>query len=586
MQTQNGATSYTPDNAHLTLFYKALRDVSDETMQTMVRESFALDPLVSMKLLFHLRWCRGGKGERKLFYIALNYLLGASMWATSCVMQNLTHVPTFGTWKDLLQLSATSAGAKLFAKQLEADRRALATKNKVSLAAKWAPSEGKKFDRAGEWVSQICRELKCNRKTYRTEYLVPLRKHLDIVERHMCEDDWSGITYAHVPSVAGLMYATTFRKHDKERYEQYIADVASGKEKMNVSLVFPYQLVEALASHKIPDDQLDTMWNQLVKSTREKLKASGASLQALAIADVSGSMSMSMDGTPMSNSIALSMLWAELCEGPFNSHFYTFSATPKLLKVSGTFRQKYETIATSTWGLNTDLQAVFDDMLSHADMWQVSAEMYPKKLYIFTDNQFDRMTTGGDKTHLEMIEQKHLETGRAMPQIIFWNLRGNIPDFPSAGDRKGVAMVSGFSPSLMRLIMEGKELSPMGILMDAIADPIFDCITVPPQSLQPPLPSSGASTSHTSVSGASATHNKRATRPPRTPSNISREMMYRDMWCGTCAEPFTGTLLDLSTGTLLDISANTLREVHPPRETLTAKNLPDGKLPDGWCGTK
>jgi len=277
-----------------------------------------------------------------------------------------------------------------------------------------------------------------------------------------------------LPSVARMLYTPCFNEHDGVRFRAYLKDVAEGKSKMNISLIYPYQLYDALRVCTIPEDQLDVMWNQLVKDTREKLIKVGATRQALAVADVSGSMG----GVPMSNSIALSLLWAELCEGPFNGHFYSFSETPQLISVKNakTFKEKVDIVANSKWGMNTNLQAVFDDMLNHISMWKVPNEQCPQTIYIFTDGQFDSMVSNSDMTHLQVIENKYAKAGLVMPRIVFWNLRGDTVDFPSPGDKKNVIMLSGFSPSLMKLVMEGPDVTPMKILMNAISDPIFDCI--------------------------------------------------------------------------------------------------------------
>lgn len=52
-------------------------------------------------LAFHTRWCRGGKGERKIFY----YLLLVLYEKYAEVIVDLVELmPTYGYWKDLLNL--------------------------------------------------------------------------------------------------------------------------------------------------------------------------------------------------------------------------------------------------------------------------------------------------------------------------------------------------------------------------------------------------------------------------------------------------------------------------------------------------
>jgi len=489
-RNEKGALSYTADDTLLELFYKTLRNTPKSTMEAMVENAWTASnhetrQLHCLKLLFYLRWCRSGKGERELFRIGINKLL--SLGAQEHVKANLHNFPFFGYWKDTFCLLGTpleSDVVDMWAKQLTTDLDNLLQQKPVSLSAKWAPSEGKELDREFNIVSKLCKAMKIDKIQYRKKFLVPLRKHLDIVERKLCDKDWFNINYAHVPSLARFKYTKTFREHDPNGFSEYMQAVANGKAKMNIKLVYPHQLVKKYLSHynheMFPsDDDLNTMWNQLVEQYRTQFKADGVNLEALGVADLSGSM----EGIPLENSVALSLLWAELSEGPFHNHFYTFSRTAQLHRVQGaTLKEKVVNMLQLSEIENTNLQAVFNDLLNHAQLWCVPADKIPKKLYIFTDGQFDQMVNQGDITHLDAIEKKFKQikytdqngtpvNGLPQPDIIFWNLRGDIVDFPSPGGRKGVAMLSGFSPNLFELIFSGEELSPVSIMMKAINNP-------------------------------------------------------------------------------------------------------------------
>lgn len=549
--TENGAPSHKADDALLDIFYHSLRDTPDERMREMVttawNESERLNGVERsqyrrnlLKVLFHLRAARSGKGEKNVFHTAILTLANFNM---KSVMANFSKIPEFGYWKDLLLLLKKAKGenksynaaddksactcndrdcmshryawaddragddtelyrllhsevVNTFVSQINTDLTRLTTMNSasgtpeehvlrterpvgVSLCAKWAPSEGKEFDRELNLVNAISRGLNMTKSRYR-QTLTRLRAHLQVVETQMCSKEWSSIQYSRVPSMARLHYTNSFKKHDSERFAKYMADVASGKEKMNVKLIFPHQLVEKYIGptkplDSYPDDQsLTVMWNELVKQTREALVKSGASLQGLGVADCSGSMA----GVPMQNSVALSLLWAELCEGSFSGHFYTFSTNPRLVKVKGnSLREKCEDIMKYAEVSNTNIQAVFQDLLAKAKQYEVPQKLYPSTIYIFTDGQFDSMVDSGRATNLQAIEAQHTASGYKMPRIVFWNLRGDTIDFPSPGDKTGVAMLSGFSPNLLKLIIDGEELSPKGIMMKAINDPAFDDIT-------------------------------------------------------------------------------------------------------------
>lgn len=63
----------------------------------------------------------------------------------------------------------------------------------LSLAAKWAPTEGGAQDRCFGLVKKLCARLGVTRKEYRKEWLTPLRKRLHLPETYACAGDWDGL---------------------------------------------------------------------------------------------------------------------------------------------------------------------------------------------------------------------------------------------------------------------------------------------------------------------------------------------------------------------------------------------------------
>ena len=88
-------------------------------------------------------------------------------------------------------------------------------------------------------------------------------------------------------------------------------------------------------------------------------------------------------------------------------------------------------------------------------------------LIVFSDMQFDQARSYRNpwETHHERIVRRFEETGILVcgrkwpaPQIIYWNLRGDTVGFPAQANTPGVKMLSGFSPSLMKLLLDGDDL--------------------------------------------------------------------------------------------------------------------------------
>jgi hypothetical protein len=237
---------------------------------------------------FAVRNCRGGKGERKVFYIALAHMY--KIFPT-LVLKLMSLIPHYGYWKDLLYMLEFIKGVeyrkticKLFANQLRKDFIfvANADKNKVpyikflctriknitsgqniiSLCSKWAPSERKIFDKKYNIVPYIIKELfnikvinPLHKKMYR-KMNTYIRKYLDIVEAKMSADEFASIIPKKIPSKAFQKYIKALSNRDKngsiiydiedreECRENVMVFIANGG-KINGKQLFPPKLVKS-----------------------------------------------------------------------------------------------------------------------------------------------------------------------------------------------------------------------------------------------------------------------------------------------------------------------------------------------------
>lgn len=60
----------------------------------------------------------------------------------------------------------------------------------------------------------------------------------------MCANAWGNIKYSRVHSVCMNKHKRQFEKHDQERFEQYLADVAAGKKTIASGALKPHELVQ------------------------------------------------------------------------------------------------------------------------------------------------------------------------------------------------------------------------------------------------------------------------------------------------------------------------------------------------------
>ena len=478
--TENGAASLaSTGDARLNLFFKLVRDLDGAQLTSAVIESWAVDPLDTLRIAFHGRDCRGGKGDRRPFFRIISHVENA--WPT-WFEANFKEIPEFGRWLDLVELykdlspNGRSLVASFMAEQLKEDVANMAAERPVSLLAKWFPSENKRWSKRCNIRSDVTSHLfknsttnetheKGHAATLRTKYISPLRAHIKVVERQMCGNTWNEIPYSSVPGCAMTRYRDAFRKHDAERFGQWVADVTAGKATIKAGQVYPHELIAKIrAAVDHGDAVIEEQWRSIMMTYAGQLN------NTVVVSDVSGSMT----GTPMDVSIALGILIASLAESdsPYYKRLITFSESPTLHDFSAakTLFDTVKSVEEMDWGGNTNLQAVFDLILER--------DHVPENVLILSDMQFDAAMPDG-ATNFETVKQRFAKAEKRMPTIIFWNLRGATGDFPVESDTNGVVLLSGYSPAVMRLVLTGEKMSPYSIMRAAIDNERYAAIKSP-----------------------------------------------------------------------------------------------------------
>jgi hypothetical protein len=126
--TTNGmATNSSSLNHCVNLFFQigAMRGKDKQQLINIFIKAYNEDALIAMKLLFWSRDIRGGAGERQIFRDVIKYM--AEKHADS-LAKNLSLIPEYGRWDDLLQL----IGTKLEKQALTLIKDGLESKKKAS----------------------------------------------------------------------------------------------------------------------------------------------------------------------------------------------------------------------------------------------------------------------------------------------------------------------------------------------------------------------------------------------------------------------------------------------------------------------
>lgn len=145
---EKGAISLaTTNNACVDLFFKMTQDLHEnENFYELINNSWEVSPLDTMKIIYHSRDCRGGKGTKKTFIEAIKYL---SYEHYDWVEQNMSIIPIFGRYKDWIELLNDNTKTyiiNLICNQLKEDILNMKEGKQVTLLAKWIPSEKKTIE--------------------------------------------------------------------------------------------------------------------------------------------------------------------------------------------------------------------------------------------------------------------------------------------------------------------------------------------------------------------------------------------------------------------------------------------------------
>lgn len=496
---EKGAISHsTTSDARLDYFAKVLRDSSHEQIVGILTNSWVLSPLDTMKLIAQKRDCRGGSGERKVFYESIRWVVSNYPDVAKNIMPL---IPNYGTWKDgffcFCDTPLETDWLQMVGNQLKIDHSVLneadsdnkdSDENKkrrsVSLCAKWTPSEGSSIDRKFNGLyDRLVKVMGLpvnnqGRMEFRKKYLAPLREYIGVVECLMCGKQWSQIVYKNVPSVAMNRLRKAFKKNDPNRFAAYLDDVSKGKQKINSGQLFPHDMVKHYMRNNGEIDQvIEEQWKAYVK----KIQELGELERAVVVSDVSGSMS-SNNGLPLQVSIALGLLIASVAKGPFKGNVITFEESPSFYKVDTTssLYSQVRQLKEAPWGGTTNFQSVFDLILRKGQEHKLKQEDMPKTLVVISDMQFDQANGGCNFfTNYETIKAKFRKAGYDTPKIVFWNVAGRTEDFPVTKEEYGTAMVSGFSPCHLKYLTTGEITSPYALMRETIDSERYQPVTVP-----------------------------------------------------------------------------------------------------------
>lgn len=490
--TENGGLTYKSTlNGLMDLFALggSYRSRSDEDCIFLFKKAFDENPVYALKCLFYLRDVRGGQGERRFFRVVTRWLANNQ---TDAMARNLQYVPEFGRYDDLYIFIGTKLEKQAF--KLMYDQLALDVQCKTpSLLGKWLKSENTSSQESRNLAKKTRIAFGMTSKQYRKTLSV-LRERIRVVERLMSQNRWDEIEFDKIPSKAGLIYRNAFAQRDiiKAKYEKFAKDENT---KVNAKALYPCEVVhKALeggnryswyrSSYKDMDETERAMINKYWENLEDFFQ--GAAFNGVAVVDTSSSMWSTIGNVkiaPVDVACALGMYCAEKCspESPWYGHYISFSHTARLVPVEGIdFVDKCRRIRDADLCENTNIESVFNLILSTAKRLHLKQSEIPANVVIISDMQFDAARGYGrynnnseDVSVMEGIIEKFAAAGYRAPHLVFWNVDARSDVIPMR-DNGHVTFVSGYSASLFEQLLTGK--TGLDLVMEKLDNERYSCI--------------------------------------------------------------------------------------------------------------
>ena len=474
--TENGAIGYRTSGKSLLDINFAVTSMRKMTEQQIVNrfvKAFYEDKFLAVKWLFYVRDAREGIGERRLFRICMKYLAETYRDIVKAVIEL---IPVFGRWDDmwcLLDTDLKDNVINIVRNQIVEDMKNMKEHKTISLLSKWLPSENTSSKETKRLAGIIRKELGMPSKRYR-QMLSMLRSYLNVVEVHMSRKEWSEIDYAAVPSRANLIYNSAFLRNDEERRRAYLSSLQKGETKINAGVLFPHDIVHKYMAYDgwrikaTKDITLEELW----KALPDYVNRSG---NTICVADGSGSMFCNVGSkvTALDVANALAIYFAERSYGQFKDTYITFSERPQIVDLSNgkSLREKIEIALRHNEVANTNIEAVFDLILQTAINKNMTQEDLPQNILIISDMEFDSATYRCDgrlnQKLFDAFADRYAEHGYKLPRLVFWNVNSRTGTIPVKENDLGVALVSGFSPAIVKMVLSNKT-DPFECLLEQL----------------------------------------------------------------------------------------------------------------------
>lgn len=472
----------------LSLYLKAKKGLNIPMLYELLKDSAGENIIDTFIIVMNLRDCRGGKGERKLGRYALVWLFINYPKEFNKIYP---YIPVYGRWDDLfeffpnkLNLDASNLDhirvnynstllnpdilqnlctlqrdiVMFLTNQLMNDRINMLKGDKVSLCAKWMPTERSKKDISGLFRS-IANIMNISPKELRKLYNTPLRKYINIIENNLRKRDYNNILFDQVPNSAFKKYEKCLKQNDNKRYVDWSCIRRNKPEK--ITTIKPYEIVKYMRFNQ-NNDNIQHYWKSLILNMRNL----GYLKNTIVIVDTSASM-YSQNFFPLDISLTMGLLASELNYGIFKNIVINFHSVPKIITLpEDDLVLRYSVISQAEWSGNLNIKSVYKLIVNHAIENKVHPNDSPSNILIMTDKYIDTISL---KLKDKSIQDLYLLNNYKIPNIRCWNIKGNLDDEPIIHSETNT-IINGFSDNIFTSVLENKPLGAESIISEVLSN--------------------------------------------------------------------------------------------------------------------
>ena len=395
--------------------------------------------------------------------------------------RNLWLLPVVGSWKDLWVLLAFDGASEYLDeyKFFEVIAEGINDDNHRDLVKKYLPrirsskkcttdwakrtnALAKRFANAAGWTFEEYRTFKATGKAHEFQTII-------------CKGLYKNINWKAIPGKAllNLVSGNFLKAHDLTN--DYIAWLKSQPAvKFNGYAyelgrkLHDYRAAASLATTITVDKQFDSL---IATASKDNGAITGNVLCAL---DTSGSMGAQIDEnglTAYDVCVSLGIYFSELNTGAFHNTVAMFDNTSKMLKLNGTFSEKYFQIRnqSTAWG-GTNFQSLIDLIVdTRTKHPEIPLSDFPETLLVVSDMQFNPSGNFTYSVASGLAEKTNYATAMTKLKAVFpkefvdnfkivwWYCTNRkTTDFPSTMEDGGTYMFSGFDGAVVSFLLGGE----------------------------------------------------------------------------------------------------------------------------------